>query len=200
MSSPPVKRLDEHVGYGKSRDHKELSVASGSPESSGSRLTTIQVELEKLFQDAFDKAFPALQERPVIAPTKEPKFGDYQCNSAMKLFGLLKGKVLILPFNVSSTAYLLKVRWDPKQPARQTLPSKTKFGPSVQEGAPKNPRAVGEAIVKNLAATDLLAEKPSLAGPGFINIRINAKWLGKRVADILSKVCASLLHLPEWTS
>lgn len=63
----------------------------------------------------------------------------------------------------------------------------------VQEGAPKNPRAVGEAIVKNLAATDLLAEQPSLAGPGFINIRISAKWLGKRVGDILSRVCPLLI-------
>lgn len=60
-----------------------------------SRLTTIQVELEKLFQDAFKRAFPALEEKPIIAPTKEPRFGDYQCNSAMKLFGLLKGKASI---------------------------------------------------------------------------------------------------------
>lgn len=167
----------------------KLSIASGSRESSAGRLTTIQVELERLFQDAFDKAFPALQERPIIAPTKEPKFGDYQCNSAMKLFGLLKGKVRFLRSKVCQDGSGI---CNEQRDGRYL--HKMNSGSNVQEGAPKNPRAVGEAIVKNLAATDLLAEKPSLAGPGFINIRISAKWLGKRTADILSKVCASFLH------
>lgn len=65
--------------------------------SSNGRLSTIQAELEVLFQAAFDSAFPSLKEKPIIAPTKEAKFGDYQCNSAMKLFGLLKGQVAHLP-------------------------------------------------------------------------------------------------------
>lgn len=80
-------------------------------------------------------------------------------------------------------------------PAVQTCPaapgtqfSKPGVVTAVQDGAPKNPRAVGEAIVQNLPATDILAEKPSLAGPGFINIRINPDWLGQRIGDILSKV------------
>jgi arginyl-tRNA synthetase len=29
---------------------------------------------------------------PIIAPTNNPKFGDYQCNNAMPLFATMKGK------------------------------------------------------------------------------------------------------------
>ncbi len=58
----------------------------------------------------------------------------------------------------------------------------------LQEGAPKNPRAVGEAILKNLPQTALLAEKPSLAGPGFINVKISSDWLAKRITTMLREV------------
>lgn len=58
----------------------------------------------------------------------------------------------------------------------------------MQEGAPKNPRAVGEIILQNLPQTALLAEKPTLAGPGFINIRISPEWLGQRITSMLNEV------------
>lgn len=55
----------------------------------------MQAEVESIFQTAFDQAFPALDEIPMVTPTKpkDAKYGDYQCNSAMKLFNSLRGKV-----------------------------------------------------------------------------------------------------------
>lgn len=52
------------------------------------------------------------------------------------------------------------------------------------EGAPKNPRAVAEAIVASIPPNDLIGEV-SLAGPGFINIRIDRKWLSDRTTKLL---------------
>ncbi|KAL6784922.1 TSR1 [Auxenochlorella protothecoides x Auxenochlorella symbiontica] len=53
-----------------------------------------------------------------------------------------------------------------------------------KEGAPKNPRAVAEAIVAGLPASDLV-ESTTLAGPGFINVRLSHAWLGRHVGDML---------------
>lgn len=53
-----------------------------------------------------------------VAPCNQPKFGDYQCNNAMALFGRMKGK----------------------------------------EGAPKNPRAVAEAIVAAVPENGVITE------------------------------------------
>lgn len=50
----------------------------------------------------------------------------------------------------------------------------------AQEGAPKNPRAVAEAILSALPASPLVAGT-SLAGPGFINVRLEHGWLGEHV-------------------
>lgn len=52
------------------------------------------------------------------------------------------------------------------------------------EGAPKNPRAVAEAIVANLPDTEMIGET-SLAGPGFINIKLNPIWLANRTTTML---------------
>ncbi|KAK9813474.1 hypothetical protein WJX73_001024 [Symbiochloris irregularis] len=54
-----------------------------------------------------------------------------------------------------------------------------------KEGAPKNPRTVAEAIVANLPSSPAIAEKPSLAGPGFINVRLGLPWLSKRIVHML---------------
>lgn len=55
----------------------------------------------------------------------------------------------------------------------------------LQEGAPKNPRAVAEAILANLAPSPLISET-SLAGPGFINVRVSLDWLGDHVRAMLN--------------
>ena len=60
--------------------------------------SSVQGEVEALFQTALDQAFPDLRELPIVTPTKpkDARFGDYQCNNAMKLFNSLRGKVLLL--------------------------------------------------------------------------------------------------------
>lgn len=55
------------------------------------RINGLRTELKDLFRVALKEAFPHLQEEPIIAPCNNPKFGEYQCNNAMPLFGKLKG-------------------------------------------------------------------------------------------------------------
>src|SRR5437016_4500099 len=47
----------------------------------------------------------------------------------------------------------------------------------------KKPRAVAEDIVNRLELGDVL-EKPEIAGPGFINLRVQSTWLAKQVQAI----------------
>ncbi|KXZ44683.1 hypothetical protein GPECTOR_63g12 [Gonium pectorale] len=58
------------------------------------------------------------------------------------------------------------------------------------EGAPKAPRDVANAILGALPKNDLVAET-SLAGPGFINIRLNREYLSKRISGMLTGGLAS---------
>lgn len=51
-------------------------------------------------------------------------------------------------------------------------------------GAPANPRAAAQAILDALPASPLVAET-SLAGPGFINIRLSKQWLGAHIRSML---------------
>lgn len=53
------------------------------------------------------------------------------------------------------------------------------------EGGPKNPRAVAEAILSNIPENTMISET-SLAGPGFINIRLDKQWLSDRMNAMLS--------------
>ncbi|KAF4529245.1 hypothetical protein B566_EDAN017703, partial [Ephemera danica] len=49
--------------------------------------------LTQLFTCAVAKAFPDLPDPPaIIIPSTSPKFGDYQCNSAMPICQMLKGQ------------------------------------------------------------------------------------------------------------
>ena len=43
----------------------------------------------------------------------------------------------------------------------------------------RNPRQVAAAVVEKLQWLDLLAEAPSVAGPGFINLKLSANWLSQ---------------------
>jgi arginyl-tRNA synthetase len=63
-----------------------------------------------------------------------------------------------------------------------------------QPDAPKNPRAVAEAILAALPPSPLISET-SLAGPGFINIKINVNWLEQHLTAML----ANPAHLRSWT-
>ena len=54
---------------------------------------SLRAELTDAFKQALEIAYPSANIEPIVAQTNEPKFGDYQCNNAMALFGQLKGKV-----------------------------------------------------------------------------------------------------------
>ena len=49
--------------------------------------------VESIFDEAIQAAYPGLDNLPAVevTRTKNPKFGDYQCNSAMAIFTTLKG-------------------------------------------------------------------------------------------------------------
>jgi arginyl-tRNA synthetase len=47
----------------------------------------------------------------------------------------------------------------------------------------KPPRAVAESIVQRLTLGDML-DKPEIAGPGFINLRLRPDWLATRVLEL----------------
>jgi arginyl-tRNA synthetase len=114
------------------------SVANG-------RIINLRDELTRLFATAISEAFPFVDVAPEVAICNNPKFGDYQCNNAMALFGRMKGK----------------------------------------EGAPANPRATAETILKHLPPSSMIAET-SLAGPGFINIRIDNGFLASHVTRMVA--------------
>jgi len=130
------------------------SLATGGP-----RVASFRTELRSLFATALETAFPELVSgdsslpggalNPAVSATtkKDARFGDYQCNNAMGVFGRLKGK----------------------------------------EGAPKAPRDVAAKIVAALPDSAILdkANPPSLAGPGFINIRLSREALADRLVKML---------------
>lgn len=87
------------------------------------------------------------------------------------------------------------VSYTKARPASVCIPCCTQ-GPSAhgiawlhvaQAGAPKNPRAVAEAIVAHLPASPMLGEPPSLAGPGFINVRLSLGWIAARIRHMLQR-------------
>lgn len=76
---------------------------------------SVRAELRRLFSGAISKAFPDASAEVALVPCANPKFGDYQCNNAMAIFGKLKGS----------------------------------------PNAPKNPRAVAQAILDALDAPSI---------------------------------------------
>lgn len=61
-------------------------------------------------------------------------------------------------------------------------------GGFAQEGAPKNPRAVAEAIITNLPQNDIVEGAPSVAGAGFVNVRVSPRWMEARLLQLLRQV------------
>ncbi|KAI8475928.1 MAG: tRNA synthetases class I (R)-domain-containing protein [Monoraphidium minutum] len=55
-----------------------------------------------------------------------------------------------------------------------------------RDGAPKNPRAAAEAILAALPANGMVSGT-SLAGPGFINVRVSPDYLSDRINNMLDK-------------
>lgn len=55
-----------------------------------------------------------------------------------------------------------------------------------KEGAPKNPREVATAIVKGLPQNNTIQDT-SLAGPGFINVKVTQDYLAGRINTLLTQ-------------
>lgn len=117
---------------------------STAPSGSSGRVTPMLLELKQLCNTALQNAFPGVSVSAVVTQATNAKFGDYQCNSAMSLFSILKG----------------------------------------QEGAPKNPRAVGEMIAAALPEHPAIAST-SIAGPGFVNLKLKDAWFADRINDMM---------------
>ncbi|CAL8469338.1 g8879 [Coccomyxa elongata] len=60
-----------------------------------------------------------------------------------------------------------------------------------KEGAPKNPREVATAILNALPDMPAIDGKPTLAGPGFINIKLSSQWLSSRIQDMIKQGAGS---------
>lgn len=102
-------------------------------------MQTITAQLDAAFRAAITAAF-GFDADPVIVPSANDKFGDYQANAAMGLA---------------------------KEVANRT-------------GQKTNPRAVAEQIKDKLGLAEIASEI-SIAGPGFINVRLSPKWLAEQL-------------------
>src|SRR5678815_5900515 len=105
-------------------------------------MPTIAATLDRKFRDAIQKAF-GMDADPLIGPSQNEKFGDYQSNAAM---GLAKA-----------------------------VAEKT--------GQKTNPRQVAEQIKAKLDLGEMV-EEISIAGPGFINVRLKKEWLAKQLLSM----------------
>lgn len=109
-------------------------------------MITILNTLTRKFHQAVQAAFPeaSINEQLIeVTHSTQEKFGHYQCNSAMKLSGLLK----------------------------------------------KNPREIANTIITHLdmkADGEPMIAQCEIAGPGFINITLDADYLAKRTQSTLS--------------
>src|SRR5438105_2276760 len=103
-------------------------------------MPTVVSQLEQAFRAAILAAF-GVEADPLVGPSQNEKFGDYQANAAM---GLAK-----------------------------TLTEKS--------GQKTNPRAVAEQIKAKLNLGDV--GEVSIAGPGFINVKLSPAWLTQRLRE-----------------
>lgn len=86
-------RLSILKGYVESlREKEELN--NNKEENNLPKMLSIQEELEKIFLNGITNAYPDIVDPPVIisVSSKDPRFGDYQCNSAMALSKILSVK------------------------------------------------------------------------------------------------------------
>ena len=96
------------------------------------------MDLTEIVRGAFAGAFPGEDHSAVrVVPATDPKFGDYQCNDALKLAKRLK----------------------------------------------MNPREAAQAVAAALAGEGVF-DKVEVAGPGFLNLTVSAKWLNERLAAL----------------
>ncbi len=73
---------------------------------------------------------------------------------------------------------------EPGNPANHNPPFDPVRIVRLQDGGPKNPRAVGEAIQAALP-THPAVQSTSIAGPGFVNVVLSNAWLAERIDGML---------------
>ncbi|XP_056372463.1 arginine--tRNA ligase, cytoplasmic isoform X1 [Hyla sarda] len=62
-------------------------------DKSVNRMININVQLQEIFGRAIRASYPELVNAPLaVTPSQQPKFGDYQCNSAMAITQMLKAR------------------------------------------------------------------------------------------------------------
>jgi arginyl-tRNA synthetase len=64
-----------------------------------------------------------------------------------------------------------------------------------KEGAPKNPRAVAEAVMAAIPENDVV-ESVSIAGPGFLNLKLSDAFLERQVRTLFDSSCG--LGMETW--
>ncbi len=105
-------------------------------------MQTIARKLDAAFRAAIKAAF-GFDADPLVAPSANPQFGDYQSNCAMSL-----GKAV-----------------------------------AEKTGQKSNPRAVAEQIKGKLELGEMASEV-SIAGPGFLNVRLSQKWVSQELQAV----------------
>ncbi|XP_051903966.1 arginine--tRNA ligase, cytoplasmic [Hippocampus zosterae] len=98
QKSSPSCRLDE-LREENTRLQYRLNILKRSlqdePPHRGSAMMNINQRLQEIFGRAIRASCPELDSPPLsVTPNQQAKFGDYQCNSAMAMAQLLKGKGL----------------------------------------------------------------------------------------------------------
>ncbi|ANM67687.1 Arginyl tRNA synthetase N-terminal domain superfamily [Arabidopsis thaliana x Arabidopsis arenosa] len=140
-SSPTEKLRATAWRFAFSSRAKSVVAMAANEEFTGN----LKRQLAKLFDVSLKLTVPDEPSvEPLVAASALGKFGDYQCNNAMGLWSIIKGKG-------------------------------TQF---------KGPPAVGQALVKSLPTSEMV-ESCSVAGPGFINVVLSAKWMAKSIENML---------------
>ncbi|MCJ8740536.1 hypothetical protein PDJAM_G00060100 [Pangasius djambal] len=95
FSSPALEELLEENARLKYRlNILKRSVQEENSYSSKS-MTNVNQRLQEIFGHAISVAYPDVENPPLaVTPNQQPKFGDYQCNSAMAMSQMMKGKGL----------------------------------------------------------------------------------------------------------
>ncbi|MCI4386309.1 hypothetical protein PGIGA_G00060930 [Pangasianodon gigas] len=95
FSSPALEELrEENVRLKYRLNILKRSIQEENSSSSKS-MTNINQRLQEIFGHAISVAYPDVENPPLaVTPNQQPKFGDYQCNSAMAMSQMMKGKGL----------------------------------------------------------------------------------------------------------
>ena len=126
---------------------------------------SILAELKRRFRPALAELAGDPEEfLAMILPAQDPKFGDYQANFAMSL-----GK-------------------QPRRPPREPAKEIAALSDSQQRLVSRFLKSAREFATEIANSVDLtgFCLPPEVAGPGFINLRLEDAWLARRLAEAVS--------------